>query len=397
MLKKVALLFLFLIISLTSTSQVSECKCSLLKYSEENSEKVIALGELIENAFNESNTKPFVENFNKEAFNKNITKDSLIDSNDMYTRRFLKSLENTSNTLGERILSEIEDGAYYNFINFEFNIPESAYYMTFRIYSEETGVNYHDYKICYDGENVMYNDIYIYLTGEHLSETFGRIYKASKPSKNKFVKLFKGEKKHPFSKVIKAQQLLKEGKPKEAYETITEVKGKNAEEKFFLILKGNIAAAYDDNLYKENLEIFAKLYPDDPTLYMKQIDYYILIGNYIRAIENIDKLMFETDDDFLNIMKANLYLNQTDYKNADIHYSYMIENYPFLVEGYIGHISSLTYQERYSDAVNVINTLTKQGFDKNELSDFLESDDEQGINVLEALVLSDEYKAWKKS
>ncbi|RZN80903.1 MAG: hypothetical protein EVB11_11080 [Winogradskyella sp.] len=397
MLKKAALLFLFLIISLTSTSQENECKCSLLEYSEENSERVIALGELIENAFNESNTKPFVENFNKEAFNKNITKDSLIDDSDMYTKGFLKGLENTSNTLGERILSEIENGAYYNFISFEFNIPERAYYMTFRIYSEETGVNYHDYKICYDGENVMYNDIYIYLTGEHLSETFIRIFKASKPSKNKFVKLFKGEKTYPFAKVVKAQRLLKEGKAKEAFETISEVKGKDAKEKFFLILKGNIAAAYDDNLYKENLELFAELYPNDPTLYMKQIDYYILIGNYTKAIENIDKLMFETEDDFLNIMKANLYLNQTDYKNADVYYSYMIENYPFLAEGYIGHISSLTYQERYIDAINVISTLIEKGFDKNELSDFLESDDEQGINVLEALVLSDEYKAWKKS
>ncbi|MFD1064256.1 tetratricopeptide repeat protein [Winogradskyella litorisediminis] len=386
---------LILQLSIFSTAQNKECLCSLVEQSEETVKKIIDLGTEIEESLNQLSTEKFDKNFNTEAFIKNIYKDDSINPNDPFVKGFVEGLSNSAKTLSKNFVEEIEAGSYYNFYNYEYNVPEQAYFMSFRIYSEETGVNYHDYKVCSDGEKLMFNDIYIYLSGEDLSQTFRRILKAAAPKENEKSPLFKKEDGFPILKITSAQKLYQSGLYKSAYNMISKIEGDFANEKFFLILKANIASAYDADIYEKELENFAKLYPNDPTLYMKQIDYYLIKENYNKAIENIDKLMFETDDDFLNLLKANVYLIKQDYKNADSHFAYMIENYPNLAEGYIGLISSFTYQSQFDNAVEIIEKLIAEGFEKAALTEFLESVDEQGDNVLKSLIVSEAYTNWK--
>ncbi|WP_296313373.1 tetratricopeptide repeat protein [Winogradskyella sp. UBA3174] len=372
------------------------CSCLLLPETEENDEKVEELARNLETSFNDLETTVFNQKFDVEGFMSNVVDNDKIDKNDEFTRGFMKGVKQSGFNLSAKIVDEIDAGSYYNLINYHYDSDEKAYYFTFRIYSSETGVNYHDYKVCFDGETTKFNDIYIYLTGEKLSATLQRIFILSQPSKNVLSKLLGGKSDNSILKIAEAKKLLENGKPKKAYKKISEVEGPMAKEKFTLIIKGSIASAFDDELYGSILEEFAELYPDDPTLYLKQVDYYILKEDYKKAIENIEILMYETDDDFLNLVKANAYLMDKDYKNAEKYYVYMTVNYPDLFEAYVGLMVSLNYQSSFKETLNIVKDLLNQGYDREALLEFLEEKEADGSNELEAFVTSKVYKQWKR-
>lgn len=391
------ILFLFTlsIFSLNAQPTENKCNCLLLKNTEENDKKVVELAQQIETSFHEMKPEIFKDKFDDRTFIDFVLNNDEIDKDDEYVKGFVNGLSDGMNTIYNNITKEIENGAYYNLVNYEYNIVERSYYIMFRIYSEETGVNYHDYRVCTDGINIKFNDIYIYLTAEHLSKTFQHLLLGSMPKKSYVSNFFGINQNDDILVVNTARKLMRQGNYKKAYEKILEIDGPLANEKFILIIKSMIASGVSDKLYEENLKEFAKLFPNDPTLYLKQIDYYFLKENYPMVHEKIDKLIFETEDDFLYIIKAKVFLMTKDYENADSHYSYMIENYPDLIEGYFGYISSLTYQERFTEALKIIDNLVLKGYEKKVLSDFIEEKEDDGTNVLQPLVDSDVYQKWK--
>jgi hypothetical protein len=389
------ILFLLIFQFVIAFQDKSICSCELLKESKENDEKVSAIAQEIEASFHDLSTDGFNEYFDTESFKVKLISNIDFSSNDPYIRGFLDGVGDAGNKLALKIINEIENGAYYNLINYRYNIVEKAYYFTFRIYSEETGINYHDYKVCSDGKDIKVNDIYIYLSGEHLSETLNRIFKMSLEDEKNNTFNSKGSTLNSMFKVMNAQKLLQEGKVRQAYEMVDGITGPMKNEKFFLLIKALIASSYDDKIYEDILSEFAKLYPDDPTLYLKLIDYYFLKENYKMVHIYLDKLMFETNDDFLNLMKAHAYMLQEDFINAEKYYNYIKVNYPASFSAYIGEMISLSYQNRFEETLAIAQNLVDDGYDKNELIQFFEEKEPDGSNQLEAFVRSKIYKDWK--
>jgi tetratricopeptide (TPR) repeat protein len=397
-LKTTMLLLLFVgYLHQTSYSQEDDqtCSCLNLKESEENNAKVIALAQDIETSFHQLDTKGFDEKFDIDAFIHNLTESEVINRNDAFTQGFIKGIENTGRQLSQQIVNSIESGTYYNLINYHYSIEDMAYYFTFRLYSEEIGVNYHDYKVCSDGENIKFNDLYIYLTGEPLSATMQRLFLLSKLTENTLSKT-QNAKDNSIKTIVEARKLAKEGNYEAAYNKMSQITGPMAKEKFNLIIKASYASAYNNEIYEKTLEEFESLYPNDPTLYLKQVDNYILKGNFDKAINNIDKLIYETSDDFLNLLKGNTYFMKKDYVQAEVHYKYMTENYPNLLEGYVGYMVSLNFQNRFDEIITVIEHLISEAYDKKVLLEFLEEKEPDGTNLLKAFVTSSTYKTWKR-
>ena len=195
---------------------------------------------------------------------------------------------------------------------------------------------------------------------------------------------------------MNAKKLAEQGKPKEAYELINKIEGSLAEEKFFLLVKILFASTVNNKLYEETIGEFAKLYPKDPTLYLKLIDYYFLRENYKLVQENLDKLIYETNDDFLNLIKAHTYLIQKDYENAQTYYNYIKTTYPDIFEAYIGEMVSLTYLNKLDETLAIAHFLVEEGYDKKELTNFFEEKESDGTNPLDAFVTSEIYLNWKQ-
>lgn len=381
----------------TSYSQIDEkdCSCINLKETEENNAKVVALAEYVEASFHELETNGFDEKFDIDTFICLLTDNENINRDDAFTLGFMKGLEKTGSQMSKNILSAIESGAYYNLINYHFSVVDMTYYFTFRLYSEEIGINYHDYKVCADGENIKFNDLYIYLTGEPLTATMQRLFLLSKLSENTYDKTYDVGR-NDILTIVEARKLAEQHKYEEAYNKISEIKGPMAKEKFNLIIKASFASAFNNEVYEKTLEEFASLYPNDPTLYLKQVDYNIIKGDFNKALLNIDKLIYETNDDFLNLLKGNAYFLKKDYEKAEFHYKYMTENYPNLLEGYVGYMVSLNFQNRFEEILTVIEHLLSENYDKKALLDFLEEKEPDGTNLLEAFVTSSTYKNWKR-
>ncbi len=250
--------------------------------------------------------------------------------------------------------------------------------------------------VCRIDGQLMFNDIYIYVTGEHLSETLQRFLIKSVPSKNPMKRLFGNDKKVDVDNFLLARAMVDKGEFQNAYNEMDKISGELAKEKFILLFKSGIAAEISNELYEKNLAEFTDLFPEDPTLYLKLIDYNILKENYRKANENIDKLIFETEDNFLRIMKAKICLLDGDYETAENHYNYMMEYYPDFFESYIGAMITLNYLNRFNEALNIADNLIEMGYDKDILAEFFEEKDEFGENVLDPLVKSKPYKKWKR-
>ncbi|WP_111683964.1 tetratricopeptide repeat protein [Winogradskyella tangerina] len=373
-----------------------DCSCQLLEETEENDAKVIALAEYIQDSFFEYEKTGFDEKFDKCSFENRIVSGYNIDTNDEFTKGFLSGINDTTKGLSQNILNAIENGAYYNLVNYQYSAEVMTYYFTFRLYSEDIGINYHDYQVCWDGEKFKFNDIYIYITGENISSTLRRVLLLSQPSKKTFKKLFNKNTGNEFIKLLEAKEFAEKGNFKKAYETIDELKGPFSKEKFVLLLKGNYASNYNDKIYEEDLVEFAELYPNDPTLYLKEIDFNILKGDFDKALQNVNKLEYETEDDFLNLIRGNLFMMSEDFEKAEKNYKYMIDNYPDLLEGYVGYIVSLNFQERFEEIISTVEILIEKGYEKKLLVDFLEEDEADGSNPLEAFLASKVYKKWKR-
>jgi len=375
--------------------QDQPCSCLLLKENEANDLKVIELAEYVENGFHDLSAAAFDEKFDIPSFLNTVASHEDIEKTTTFTKSYLKGIASTGNKLSEKLVTMIEEGSYYNLINYRYDIIQRAYYFTFRLYSEEAGVNYHDYKVCSDGTTLKFNDIYVYLTGEPLSSTMQRMLVLSQPSTDKSARENMDSYKNVFL-FLNSRKLAEKGDYKRAYDKISAITPPMSTEKFTLLMKAQYASLYDDELYEVLLTEYAELFPKDPTLYLKLIDYNLLKGNFKAARENVDKLIYETDDDFLYLIKGNIYAMENDFSNAETHYKYMTDNYPDLLEGYIGYMISLNYQDRFEEMITVIEDLITQEYDKVALLEFIEEEAPDGSNALGAFVASETYKTWKQ-
>ena len=366
-----------------------------IEETEDNDKKVEELGYFIETSIHESNNEGYISKFDLDDFGKKITKMTNDDKEQyFFSQGFLKGLLEGIDEYPKKLSAHVENGGYYDFISYRYESEAKTYYMLFRFFSEESGVNYHDYRVVDNNGEFKFSDLYIYLSGEHLSDTFSRMYMTALP-KNKLAKFVKGDYFGDYEKFTEAVNLNRSGKPAKAYKVLNSIKGELANEKFLLLIKIQISYQLDDESYIASIEELKEKHNNDPTMYLTLVDYYILKEEYDRAFDLIDNLQIETNDDFLYYMKGNVEFLSDDYESASNYYAYIIENYPDFFQGYAGYLIATTKQQKYDDAITVLNKLVELEYDKDAIIEYLEEDDETGINVLEDLVKSDAYKTWK--
>ena len=370
-----------------------------IEESEENDSKVGFFGTFLEASINDNKPKAFLTRMDKESFAKFITKDddTLNEDKDskLFRKGFVKGLLNRMDEYPKKIAAEVQKDSYYSFISYRYDSLTMTYYALFRLFSIEGGVNYHDYRLSLVDGKFKFSDVYIYLSGEHLSQTFSRMYTLGKPKK-KMLGLFNVKKYSAFDELSKALSIYHFGGYKKAYNIIENIEDDITKAKFLLIIKSEIASHISDELYTASLEELKNRFPNDPTIYLTQIDYHIYKKEYYEAIDLLDKLQNETQDDFLYYLKANIALEDKNYDVALDYYNYIITNYPGFVEGYVGVLTTYVSRKEFPNAIEVLDTIINEGYDKKELINFVEEKDELGFNILEPLMKEKVYKKWKR-
>jgi tetratricopeptide (TPR) repeat protein len=114
------------------------------------------------------------------------------------------------------------------------------------------------------------------------------------------------------------------------------------------------------------------------------------------AFDLVDNLQVETSDDFLIYIKGNVAYARGDIDSALLYYNYMIENYADFFQPYVNNVSLYSKQQKFDEAVLILDKLVTKDYDKKVLIEYVEELDENGLNELEDLANSKAYKKWKK-
>ena len=363
---------------------------------ETNDVKVAKLGQQLQNAIIESNTEAFMQLFDTKGFGELVTASTKNDKSlNNYRANFLKGFDSNITAFPKKIINEVETGSYYDFVNYSYDNSMDTYYMLFRIYSAETGINYHFYRVSIVNNNFSFNDIYVYLTGEALSKTLERFYLYALPKKSLF-DFFGENNADEFIKLAQGVDYYNKGDFKNAYDKIDGLKGDLKDDKFVLVIKSVCASNINDALYKNSIKNIMDKYPDDATLYLSQIDYHILTEDYDMALFLFEKLKQDTDDSFLNLMMGNVEFQRERYEKALSYFEVITQEFPDFFDGYSSKLSCLSLMQEFEECIGVLDFLVKDGYDKTDIIGFVEEIDVYNENILKDLATSEAFKNWKK-
>ncbi|WP_298894191.1 hypothetical protein [uncultured Psychroserpens sp.] len=397
--KKQLLFFSILILScfiVDAQELTNDIRKDTVSFSEENTQKVLEFGEFIAATVHNNDSEAFISKLNDKVFFERILSvNPSIDTEDSYIKGFLIGMKRALNSFPNEIIMEVENGAYYDFISYRYDQEAQTYYALFRMYSSESGMNYHDFRIHKENDEILFSDMYVYLSGEHFTETLGRLMTYTLPEKKLFG-LLESSPNEESKDLFKAIMHNKNGDFLKAFEIMDGLKSELAKEKFLLIFKSLIASQIDDEKYLKSLEDLINTFPDDPTILLNKIDYHIYKSEYFEAIQVINQLQNATEDDFLNYIKASVAFEDQNYDLALNYFKYTAENYPDFFEGQAGYLNTLIMMNDYPEAVNYLDELIADGYDKPAIIEYIEEDDEYGENILETFSKSKDFKAWKK-
>lgn len=350
-----------------------------------------SIGTKIDESLNEGDPDYLTKLFNENQFlNKFILHDDSNDDLSLFNNALKKNLKSA---LAKKMISEIEKGTYYNFINYYTDIFNN-YYLIFRMYGDE-GLNYHEYHLLFDkNKNPYIGDMYVMLTGELFSETISRIYypttktmiDSSKVDSNTLELI------NNYEKLAKVFKYIDEDNKFMAWLVYSTIPEKLRDRKNFLIAELRMVDIdKNEEKYIDILKKFNNLYPNDPSWYLLGIDMYFLDGDYESSLSMIDSLELETGDSFLNFHRGNIYFQTSKYKKAQEFYSKLISDYPFFEDGVYSSLMSSMMIEDYDDCVTKIELLIKNfGYTKQELVLYFEDD-----NEFEMLEKSEPYLRWR--
>ncbi len=178
-----------------------------------------------------------------------------------------------------------------------------------RLSSENTGVNYHELVLARDRQGkVVIRDIYVLLSGETLGDAARRVLLMMVAERDStLIGRLTGSSRNmaEFGKAIDKISKLAKTQPKLAYEEIKKLPPKVQQEKLIMISKLMTAGEIGDNAFLETFEEYRRLFPNDPSLDLLSIDYYIIRQQKDKAIETIERLKnYVGGDPFLDKMIA---------------------------------------------------------------------------------------------
>ena len=356
----------------------------------ENDSLIFQLAFEIENAVNLNDVEAYFSKLDTYGFRKRI--ETHLDTEKIKTyQEVLKGIHFGLEPFSEQLTNSVSKGTFYNLVNYRFDVFEETYYLLFRLYNPETGINYHDYRICKTEGKFYFNDIYIYLSGEHFSELFSNLLQTS---------IYKNENietpdKLNFELIAEAELYYKQKEYKKAFNTIKLIDKEVPIYKNALILKSVITKQINNDLYLESLQEIENHFGDDAKLSLILFDYYFNSNDLIKSLELIDNLLYSTGDSFLNYYLGKIYFNHQNYEEAAYYFKIIVQEFPDLTLGYIFSIDALIPQKKFDEVCQYLDKLIEKKFHtKTELIKNLKS--LKGLSPEHDLFLnSKEFKKWK--
>ena len=320
--------------------------------------EVDSIGERIEETINLQDKNYINSLFDFDRFvDRFLIKSKKKKIND-FNKNFTKGLRKLD--LGDILTTEIAGGAFYNYLKFYLD-EHRKFHLLFRLYSEDEGINYHDFLLEDTPDGYKIVDMYVYLTGENWSDTFkslyvGYILELDKPELKKTAKPYYLS----FIKLKKAIELNNQGKSEEAYKLYQEIPEEHKKNKTFRMNLVLITQNLSDHIYARAIEDYSKSFPNDPGLYLLMIEKTMAKAKYDECIQHIDSLDNALEgDDFLDLYRANIYYLKNDYENAENYFLNLAENYPSFLDSYDSLLTIYAETKKFDSAIEILEIMVK--------------------------------------
>ena len=350
---------------------------------------VFHMGMRLDSSFANYDSSYFISVFNVDEFTNYFY---LVDTSEQELSGFNAGFKSALGyNLYGAIFRATRAGASYDFINYYQDYNE-AYHLLFRLYLADAGLNYHDFVLYPDETGTLrITDVFIYATGEYMSETLYRIYY---PAITRILNedYFNKEKKTLYDSYFKLGQInkyLEEGNRAKARLLFRTIPKEIRQDKIFILMEIKMLEPEDEKAYAKLLEKRASLFPDDPAIYLWNVDRYIMRGEFSNALAMIDTLESMTDDDFLNFIRGNIFFQMNDYEKAEASYQYMIENYPGFEDCYHSLLEMKVLAEKFTEATQLLDLLIEKfGYIRESLIEVVDTH-------YEDFSKSVEYQKWR--
>jgi len=233
-------------------------------------------------------------------------------------------------------------------------------------------------------------DVYFYFAGQWLSEAMSGMT-------NSITDAADGLDVIEIAQDIKrAEELHKGGQNVEALALLDKLPRRVQRSRTVAIMRVNVGAAVSEAKYRDELDTIAKLFPDDPTIALLEIDGAFLRGDFDGALRNIDTIDTAIGGDpFQEAVRAEVYLKRGrpgDLERAAEHAEAALRAEPTLEKGWWSKLDVATARRDWPGAVAAIDKLRRT---------FQISLDEDKLRALPGnygeLVESAEYVAWRQT
>lgn len=363
-----------------------------------NDAKVIQFGKALEAALYDGDHAYFMKHFDVDEFSKKVmlSEEETSDNKKLkkFNETFGKGFFSKFDMLPKKIIDDIKNnGSSCDIVNYYYSEYENKYHLLFRVFSEGSGINYHDYQLSYKNNEFLIEDLYIYTTGEYFSETLKQLYLSSIPQS-----FFSDSEKNKSTVanllvILRYKRLIKDREFKKAYKLLSDIKSDLKDQKLIYILKIQTASNINDIYYMEAIDELLKKFPDDPSTKLMAIDYYIMLKDYNGVMTSLKALRDATEDDFLEYLKGTTAWEFQDFETAEASYKYVVKEYPNFITAKINFLYLLDELKKYEDCISLLDSLiTDEYYTKEDLVSYIDDDENEFINLPKA----DVYIQWKK-
>jgi tetratricopeptide (TPR) repeat protein len=191
-----------------------------------------------------------------------------------------------------------------------------------------------------------------------------------------------------WSKMVQSNQL---GEFQQVLDMYNQLPEDLQNEKFILTLRLRAAQAVDKRDYLAALDLWRRLYPNDPSLDLLSVDAFLLHKDYVKALESVDRFAQAIGGDpYQDFIKAAISVKMQDDDQAVKYARQAFEAEPDLTKSGLLAIGILNKQQKFSDCVQVLEELhIMAGFPKSTLDRMLGASPKNN-----ALLQSDAYQKW---
>ncbi|WP_088342390.1 tetratricopeptide repeat protein [Robiginitalea sediminis] len=370
-------------------------KALLMRETPENDSLVQAFGVRLAEALYEEDADTFNAMFHWDRF-MDLALELPREHQDLsnYREQFKKGLTAKIKTFPQELIENLNEGGFYDFLYFYFDEGLRTYRLMYRLYSE-SGINYHDY-ILRKSEDALYlEDLYIYASGETLSTSTRNLFLASLPS-GLLGRIMNPQELKDTSRMLEAMRAYESGSFGQAYYKLSMLEGPMRNLKSILALRIQMASQLDQETYMEAMASMMEILPEDPTMALLTLDYYVLNQDFESALRILEILETETGDSFLNLMRGNLYYQSGDYPAAVARFHTLVGEYPDFMEGRLSYMSALAMTKDYSALLGQLDTLKNTyAVPPEDLQTYIESEEEGMENPFAVFMETPGYRQWK--